>query len=104
LDEPSSGIAQAETEALGEVLRRLRDETGCAVLLIEHDMPLVTSVSDEILALDLGRVVTRGPADDVFKDPRVVSSYLGGDLSVINRSGRDSRRNGTRRAPLRASR
>jgi branched-chain amino acid transport system ATP-binding protein len=104
LDEPSSGIAQAETEALGEVLRRLRDETGCAVLLIEHDMPLVASVSDEILALDLGRVVTRGPADDVFKDPRVVSSYLGGDLSVINRSGRGSRCNGTRRAPLRASR
>jgi branched-chain amino acid transport system ATP-binding protein len=86
LDEPSSGIAQGETEALAEVLRRLRRETACAMLLIEHDMPLVTSVSDEILALDLGHVVTRGSAETVFADPRVVSSYLGGDVAVINRS------------------
>jgi branched-chain amino acid transport system ATP-binding protein len=103
LDEPSSGIAQGETEALADVLRRLRNETGCAVLLIEHDMPLVTSVSDEILALDLGRVVTRGTPEAVFNDPRVVSSYLGGDPSIINRSGPRARRKSTRRVPLRAS-
>jgi branched-chain amino acid transport system ATP-binding protein len=87
LDEPSSGIAQRETEALGPLLKRIQREAGCALLVIEHDMPLISSISDEIIALDLGAVVTQGPPDVVLKDPHVVSSYLGGDLSVINRSG-----------------
>jgi branched-chain amino acid transport system ATP-binding protein len=87
LDEPSSGIAQRETEALGPLLLRIREETGCAMLVIEHDMPLITSVSDEILALDLGAVVVQGPAADVMNDPRVITSYLGGDLAAIERSG-----------------
>jgi branched-chain amino acid transport system ATP-binding protein len=77
-DEPSSGIAQRETEALGPLLQRIREATGASLLLIEHDMRLVTSISDEILALDLGHVVTRGRAEDVVADPRVVESYLGG--------------------------
>ncbi len=88
LDEPSSGIAQRETEALGPLLRRIQAEAGCAMLIIEHDMPLITSVSDEIIALELGAVVCQGPPQQVISDPRVVSSYLGGDLDVINRSGR----------------
>jgi branched-chain amino acid transport system ATP-binding protein len=87
LDEPSSGIAQRETEALGPLLRRIKDETGCAMLIIEHDMPLITSVSDEIIALELGAIVTQGPPDAVLADPRVISSYLGGDLDLIQRSG-----------------
>ena len=87
LDEPSSGIAQRETEALGPLLRRIQREAGCALLVIEHDMPLISSISDEIIALDLGAVVTQGPPDVVLTDPHVVSSYLGGDLAVINRSG-----------------
>jgi ABC-type branched-subunit amino acid transport system ATPase component len=87
LDEPSSGVAQKETEALGPLLTRIQRETGCAMLLIEHDMPLITSVSDEIIALELGSVVMRGTAEEVTSDPRVISSYLGGDVSVINRSG-----------------
>jgi branched-chain amino acid transport system ATP-binding protein len=87
LDEPSSGIAQRETEALGPLLLRIREETGCAMLVIEHDMPLITAVSDEILALDLGAVVLQGPAAEVMNDPRVITSYLGGDLAAIERSG-----------------
>ena len=87
LDEPSSGVAQKETEALGPLLKRIQRETGCAMLLIEHDMPLITSVSDEIIALELGTVVMRGTPEEVTTDPRVVSSYLGGDMAVINRSG-----------------
>ena len=87
LDEPSSGIAQKETEALGPLLKRIQQETGCAMLVIEHDMPLITSISDEILALELGTVVTRGSSDEVLSDPRVVSAYLGGDIDVIHRSG-----------------
>src|SRR5581483_8945831 len=59
-DEPSSGIAQRESESLGPLLRKVRDLTGSSLLVIEHDMPLLTSLADEIIALDLGRVVTRG--------------------------------------------
>jgi len=87
LDEPSSGIAQRETEALGPLLLRIRDETGCALLVIEHDMPLLRAVSDEVLALELGAVVTRGTAEEVLADPRVIASYLGGDTAVVQRSG-----------------
>jgi len=87
LDEPSSGIAQKETEALGPLLKRIQRETGCAMLVIEHDMPLITAVSDEILALELGAVVVRGEPEEVLTNPRVVSSYLGGDIDIINRSG-----------------
>ena len=55
LDEPSSGIAQRETEALGPVLLDIRDQTGAALVVIEHDMPLITAISDELVALELGR-------------------------------------------------
>ena len=87
LDEPSSGVAQRETEELGPLLSRIRFETGCAMLLIEHDMSLITSVSDELLALDLGRNVVRGIPEDVIENPQVVASYLGTSEEVINRSG-----------------
>jgi ABC-type branched-subunit amino acid transport system ATPase component/MFS family permease len=87
LDEPSSGIAQKEAEELGPLLSRIRYETGCSMLVIEHDMPLIMAVSDELLALELGAVVTRGPAQDVIEHPRVVASYLGTSEEVINRSG-----------------
>jgi len=86
LDEPSSGIAQRETEALGPLLRRIREEAGCALLVIEHDMPLITSLSDSIVALDLGRVLTHGPPQQVLSDERVVAAYLGNDPDSINRS------------------
>ncbi|HEX6489096.1 MAG TPA: ATP-binding cassette domain-containing protein [Candidatus Dormibacteraeota bacterium] len=87
LDEPSSGIAQRETEALGPLLKRVRSETGCAMLVIEHDMPLITYLADEMLALDLGRVIAQGSPDDVVEDPEVVRSYLGADMTAIQRSG-----------------
>ncbi len=87
LDEPSSGVAQRETEALGPLLQRLQAETGCALLVIEHDMPLLSSICHRLVALELGAVVTDGSPSEVLTDPRVVASYLGGDLDVINRSG-----------------
>ncbi|GAC1381633.1 MAG: hypothetical protein NVSMB4_10150 [Acidimicrobiales bacterium] len=100
LDEPSSGIAQRETEALGPLLKRIQGETGCAMLIIEHDMPLITSVSDEILALELGQTVLRGTPEEVISDPRVISAYLGGDVDVINRSGASSAAGATSPAAL----
>ena len=86
-DEPSSGIAQRETEALGPVLRRVREMTGASLLVIEHDMPLLTSLADEIIALELGRVVMRGKPAEVVSDARVVSAYLGTEAGVVARSG-----------------
>ena len=91
LDEPSSGIAQRETEALGPLLRHIQAETGCAMLVIEHDMPLITSVSDQMMALELGAVIVQDRPEAVISDPRVVSSYLGGDAAVIQRSGSGAR-------------
>jgi ABC-type branched-subunit amino acid transport system ATPase component/ABC-type branched-subunit amino acid transport system permease subunit len=88
LDEPSSGIAQREAEALAPLLDRMRTETGAALLVIEHDLPLLTAVSDRLLALDLGTVLTEGPPDEVVADPRVVASYLGTpDGAAVARSG-----------------
>ena len=86
LDEPSSGIAQREAEALVPLLRRIQDETGCSMLLIEHDMQLITAVSDRMLALEVGRVIAEGTPTEVTSDPRVVSSYLGTSQTAINRS------------------
>jgi ABC-type branched-subunit amino acid transport system ATPase component len=77
LDEPSSGIAQRETEALGPVLLDLRVQLGASIVLIEHDMQLLTSVADRLLALDTGSVVTDGDAASVLSHPQVVASYLG---------------------------
>jgi branched-chain amino acid transport system ATP-binding protein len=87
LDEPSSGIAQRESEALVPLLLRIREQLGAAILLIEHDMPLVTAAADRLLALDQGAVIADGPADEVLHDPVVVSSYLGNTEEVISRSG-----------------
>jgi ABC-type branched-subunit amino acid transport system ATPase component/MFS family permease len=87
LDEPSSGIAQRETEALGPVLLRMREQLGASLLIIEHDMPLVTAVSDRLVALELGRTIAEGPPDEVLHHPAVVASYLGTTESVVHRSG-----------------
>ncbi len=87
LDEPSTGIAQAESENLAPMLRRVRHETGCSMLVIEHDMPLISEISDELLAMDQGKVVVRGFPDVVLNDERVITSYLGTSENVIERSG-----------------
>jgi branched-chain amino acid transport system ATP-binding protein len=86
-DEPSSGIAQKETEALSPLLLRIRDGLGAALLVIEHDMPLVTSVADRLIAMDQGRVIATGEPDDVLRHPDVVASYLGTNADVLARSG-----------------
>jgi ABC-type branched-subunit amino acid transport system ATPase component/MFS family permease len=91
LDEPSSGIAQAEAESLAPLLRRIRFETGCSILIIEHDMPLISAVSDELLALERGRTLVRGTPEDVLNDERVITSYLGTSEAAINRSGATTR-------------
>jgi len=87
LDEPSSGIAQRESEALAPLLLRLRGELGATLLLIEHDIPLITAVADRLVALDRGLVIAAGPPAAVLRDPVVISSYLGDNRAAISRSG-----------------
>jgi branched-chain amino acid transport system ATP-binding protein len=87
LDEPSSGIAQREAEALAPLLLRIRDTLDASLIVIEHDMSLIASISDRLVALDQGRVVTIGAPGDVLAHPEVVASYLGGDRAVLSRSG-----------------
>jgi ABC-type branched-subunit amino acid transport system ATPase component/predicted MFS family arabinose efflux permease len=83
LDEPSSGIAQREAEALGPVLLRIQAETGCSLLVIEHDMPLITSIAGRMMALELGRVIASGSPQEVVAHPEVVASYLGGRGTAV---------------------
>ena len=99
LDEPSSGIAQRESEALGQLLLDLRDRTGASLAVIEHDIPLVTAIADELVCLHLGQVLASGRPADVLEDPDVVASYLGTSDLAIGRSGRAKRGHGRRSTP-----
>jgi branched-chain amino acid transport system ATP-binding protein len=87
LDEPSGGVAQRETEALGPLLQRVQAFTGASILVIEHDMPLLSAICDELYALELGSVIAQGTPGEVLAHPDVIASYLGTDASAINRSG-----------------
>jgi ABC-type branched-subunit amino acid transport system ATPase component len=82
LDEPSSGIAQKETEALGPLLLELRQELGATFLLIEHDMPLIMGVSDRIVALAAGNVLAEGTPEEIQSNDAVVEAYLGGKVDL----------------------
>jgi branched-chain amino acid transport system ATP-binding protein len=86
LDEPSSGIAQRETEALVPMLTRIREATGASLVVIEHDMPLVRAISDRIIAMDQGSVIADGDPESVLSAPQVVESYLGTSAAAIERS------------------
>jgi branched-chain amino acid transport system ATP-binding protein len=87
LDEPSSGIAQREAEALAPLLTRVRDTLGATLLVIEHDLPLLTSIADRMIALDLGEVIAEGTPADIVRHPAVIASYLGTTESTVARSG-----------------
>ena len=76
-----------EAEALVPVLLCIREQLGASLVLIKHDMPLVTSVADRLVALDQGRLVAEGPPDEVLAHPQVIASYLGPNEAVIARSG-----------------
>ncbi|ABW12561.1 ABC transporter related [Parafrankia sp. EAN1pec] len=87
LDEPTAGVAQRETEAFAPLIQEIRRELGAAMLVIEHDMPLIMSISDRVYCLETGRVIAAGPPGTVRNDPKVIASYLGTDERAIERSG-----------------
>jgi branched-chain amino acid transport system ATP-binding protein len=84
LDEPAAGLDDADTAKLGRLLQQLA-RAGLAVVLVEHDMSLVMSISDEIVVLDAGRRIAAGPPAVVRADPAVKAAYLGG-TAMINQS------------------
>ena len=78
LDEPSSGLSVEETEEMAFWIQDIRSLLHITVLMVEHDMSLVSSVSDRVLALNYGRTITQGTAREVQEHPEVVKAYLGG--------------------------
>ncbi|HXL68715.1 MAG TPA: ABC transporter ATP-binding protein [Xanthobacteraceae bacterium] len=77
LDEPASGLAHGEVAELGALIRQIRDERGVTVLLVEHHMSLVMSISDKVVALDFGRKIAEGSPEAVKNNPDVIRAYLG---------------------------
>ena len=77
LDEPASGLNHEEVGALGKLIRDIRDRLGVTVLLVEHHMGLVMSVSDKVVALNFGRKIAEGTPNEVREQPEVIRAYLG---------------------------
>jgi branched-chain amino acid transport system ATP-binding protein len=82
LDEPSSGLRVDESRRLAATLRRLRDDAGMSILVVEHDMSFVLGLCERVTVLDFGRVLAEGPTDEIRANPQVQAAYLGDELEA----------------------
>jgi branched-chain amino acid transport system ATP-binding protein len=77
LDEPTAGMNPSETQNMTDLIRRLRDELGITILLIEHQMRVVMGISEHITVLDYGQKLAEGPPVEIQNNPQVIEAYLG---------------------------
>ena len=77
LDEPTAGLSPAAAENLAERLHALRDEHGQTILLIEHNVPLVLDLCDDVFVLNAGCLLASGPPDELARNPEILGAYLG---------------------------
>jgi branched-chain amino acid transport system ATP-binding protein len=82
LDEPAAGLPEAETEHLGQVVRNIPEQFGALVVLIDHDMSLVSGCCHTTAVLDFGKVIASGPTDEVLRNDHVLRAYLGTEEQV----------------------
>jgi ABC-type branched-subunit amino acid transport system ATPase component len=87
LDEPSSGVAQREVEAMVGLLRSVRDRLDATLLVVEHDIAFIAELADRLVAMDRGAVLLSGPPHDVLESPAVGEAFLGSDPLALSRSG-----------------
>jgi len=77
LDEPAAGLPDRESEQLGEVIRRIPEHSGALVILVDHDMSLVSSCCETTAVLDFGKLIASGPTAEVLRNEHVINAYLG---------------------------
>ncbi len=82
LDEPSSGLNVEETEGMGFWIEDIKKDLGITVIMVEHDMALVSQVSDRVMALNYGKVLAMGTSHEVQTHPEVIRAYIGGDVEA----------------------
>ena len=77
MDEPAAGMNDQETLEIGKIISDIRDQLGVTVLVVEHDMNLVMSISDRICVLDSGKIIAMGKPEEIKDHPEVIKVYLG---------------------------
>jgi branched-chain amino acid transport system ATP-binding protein len=82
LDEPAAGMNPRETRQLDELILKIRNEESMSILLIEHDMKLVMSLSDRIYVVDYGKKIAEGPPEEIKNNPAVIKAYLGEEVDA----------------------
>ena len=86
LDEPAAGLPDEETEHLGTVIRGIPEQFGALVILVDHDMSLVSACCETTAVLDFGKLIASGPTAEVLRDVNVMRAYLGTEETTLSRT------------------